>query len=66
MSKNKYKVVGMSCAACVARVEKAVSAVDGVKSCEVNLLLGSMTVEGEADSKAICDAVSYAGYFASE
>ena len=66
MPKTKYKVGGMSCAACVARVEKAVGALDGVLSCEVNLLLGSMTVEGDADAKTVCDAVSLAGYSAKE
>ena len=56
----------MSCAACVARVEKAVGSLSGVESCEVNLLLGSMTVTGEVDSTAVCDAVSAAGYSAKE
>ena len=61
-----FKVFGMSCAACSARVERAVSAVDGVESCSVNLLLGVMTVGGSADSKAIIDAVVAAGYGAEE
>ena len=52
MPKTKYKVGGMSCAACVARVEKAVGSLSGVESCEVNLLLGLMTVTGEVDSTA--------------
>ena len=43
-----YSVTGMSCAACSARVEKAVSGLSGVDSCAVNLLTGSMTVEGSA------------------
>ena len=43
----KFNVTGMSCAACSARVEKAVSGVDGVKSCAVNLLTNSMIVEGD-------------------
>lgn len=64
MPKTKYKVKGMSCAACVARVEKAVSAIDGVENCEVNLLLGSMTVDGTADASTVCDAVKLAGYSA--
>ena len=48
-----YSIKGMSCAACSARVEKAVSGVAGVTECSVNLLTNSMTVEGTADSKAI-------------
>lgn len=63
---RKYSVTGMSCAACSARVEKAVSAVDGVDSCTVNLLTNSMTVEGRADPKAIIKAVTEAGYGAAE
>lgn len=58
---EKYKVTGMSCAACSARVEKAVKRVDGVKSVSVNLLTGDMGVEG-GDSKAVIDAVIKAGY----
>ena len=58
---RSFKVTGMSCAACSARVEKAVSAVDGVKSCSVNLLTNSMTVDG-ADDEAIIAAVKAAGY----
>ncbi len=57
---------GMSCAACSARVEKAVSAVDGVSSCAVNLLTNSMTVEGTASTNAILTAVEKAGYHATE
>lgn len=56
----------MSCAACSARVEKAVSAVEGVTSCSVNLLTNSMGVDGTADSSAIIAAVTAAGYGASE
>jgi len=59
---RKYKVTGMSCAACSARVEKAVSAVEGVSSCSVNLLTNSMAVDGTADSSAIITAVERAGY----
>ena len=49
---EKYTVTGMSCAACSARVEKAVSAVPGVTACSVNLLTNSMTVEGSASPAA--------------
>ena len=56
-----YKVTGMSCAACSARVEKAVRSVDGVSRCEVNLLTGDMRVSG-GDSEAIALAVTRAGY----
>lgn len=62
---TQYNVTGMSCAACSARVEKAVSSVDGVSSCSVNLLTNSMSVEGTATSKEIIDAVEKAGYGAS-
>ncbi len=62
---EKYNVSGMSCAACSARVEKAVSSVDGVASCSVNLLTNSMTVTGTADSETIISAVAAAGYGAS-
>ncbi len=55
----------MSCAACSARVEKAVKAVPGVKEVAVNLLTNSMTVEGTADSGSIISAVKKAGYGAS-
>ena len=55
----------MSCAACVSRVEHSVLAVPGVESCEVNLLLGSMTVGGDADETSVIGAVSAAGYGAS-
>ncbi|MBE5831305.1 MAG: heavy metal translocating P-type ATPase [Butyrivibrio sp.] len=62
---EKYIVTGMSCAACQARVEKAVSSVPGVKSCNVNLLTNSMGVEGEVSSSEIISAVEKAGYGAS-
>ena len=55
----------MSCAACQARVEKAVSAVKGVESCAVSLLTNSMGVEGSASSEEIIKAVEAAGYGAS-
>ena len=63
---KQYDVTGMSCAACSARVEKAVSAVEGVTSCSVSLLTNTMGVEGTADSAAIVAAVQNAGYGASE
>lgn len=59
---DQYKVTGMSCAACQARVEKAVSAVDGVDSCVVSLLTNSMGVEGTARAEDIIAAVEAAGY----
>ena len=59
---EQYNVTGMSCASCSARVEKAVSQVKGVKTCSVNLLTNSMTVEGTADSESIINAVKNAGY----
>lgn len=59
---EKYSVSGMSCAACVARVEKAVCKVPGVTGCAVNLLTNSMGVEGSASSEAIVSAVQAAGY----
>ena len=62
---KQYSVTGMSCAACSARVEKAVSAVEGVESCAVNLLTVSMNVEGNASPEAIVSAVVQAGYGAS-
>ncbi len=62
---QKFKVTGMSCAACSARVEKAVSALDGVSECQVNLLTGDMLVEGGTDNKIIIAAVEAAGYGAS-
>ena len=62
---KKYKITGMSCAACASRVEKAVSALDGVKSCSVNLLTATMAVESDRDDEAIVSAVVAAGYGAS-
>ena len=62
---KKYTVTGMSCAACSARVEKAVSAVEGVTSCSVSLLTNSMGVEGSASEADIIKAVTDAGYGAS-
>ena len=62
---RSYNVSGMSCAACSARVEKAVSGTEGVSSCSVNLLTNSMTVEGTATDEAIIAAVVKAGYGAS-
>ena len=61
-NKNKYDIIGMSCAACVARVEKAVNAVDGVTECAVNLLTNSMIVSGTASTEKIIKAVTDAGY----
>ena len=63
---RQFDVTGMSCAACSARVEKAVSKVPGVNSCSVNLLTNSMGVEGSASSENIINAVVAAGYGASE
>ena len=63
---EQYNVTGMSCAACSARVEKAVSKVPGVTSCSVSLLTNSMGVEGTASSDEIIAAVEEAGYGASE
>ena len=62
---KQYTVTGMSCAACSARVEKAVSKVDGVTSCSVSLLTNSMGVEGNATDAQIVEAVEQAGYGAS-
>ncbi len=63
---KQYNVTGMSCAACSARVEKAVSAVPGVTSCSVSLLTNSMGVEGTASPRDVIAAVENAGYGASE
>ena len=63
---EQYTVTGMSCAACSARVEKAVSKVPGVTSCSVSLLTNSMGVEGTASPEAIVKAVEDAGYGASK
>lgn len=62
---TQFNVTGMSCAACSARVEKAVSAVAGVSECSVNLLTNSMNVEGTATADEIISAVVNAGYGAS-
>ncbi len=62
---EQYTVTGMSCAACSARVEKAVSGVPGVTSCSVSLLTNSMGVEGTASEAAVIEAVEKAGYGAS-
>ena len=62
---EQYSVTGMSCAACSARVEKAVSGVEGVTSCSVSLLTNSMGVEGTASPQAVIAAVEKAGYGAS-
>ena len=62
---KKYNVTGMSCAACQAHVEKAVSSVEGVSSCEVSLLTNSMQVTGNAPEEAVIRAVENAGYGAS-
>ena len=62
---RQYNVTGMSCAACSARVEKAVAAVEGVSSCSVNLLTNSMMVDGTATPDQIIEAVVKAGYEAS-
>ncbi len=59
---KQYEVTGMSCAACSARVEKAVSKVPGVTSCTVSLLTNSMGVEGTASDQEIVNAVVAAGY----
>ena len=62
---RQFDVTGMTCAACSARVEKAVNSVDGVGLCSVNLLTNSMTVEGNASDNDIIKAVEKAGYKAS-
>ena len=63
---KQYNVTGMTCAACSARVEKAVNGVPGVTACSVSLLTNSMGVEGTADAQAVIAAVENAGYGASE
>ena len=60
-----YKVKGMTCAACSARVEKAARSVPGVTDCSVNLLTGDMTVEGQVSPQEVISAVEKAGYQAS-
>ena len=62
---EQYNVTGMSCAACSARVEKAVKKVPGVTSCSVSLLTNSMGVDGTASPASIISAVQEAGYGAS-
>ena len=59
---KQYAVTGMACAACSARVEKAVSRVEGVSSCSVNLLTNSMGVEGDVPDSVIIQAVVDDGY----
>ncbi len=59
---EKFDVSGMSCSACSAAVEKAVSGVEGVTSCSVNLLTGAMGVEGNFSDEKIIEAVEKAGY----
>ncbi len=61
---RKFQVGGMSCAACSARVEKAVSALGGIESCSVNLLTASMNVEGDVSDEDIIKTVEKAGYTA--
>lgn len=63
---EQYTVTGMSCAACSARVEKAVSKVPGVSACSVSLLTNSMGVEGDATAEAVIAAVEAAGYGAAK
>lgn len=63
---KQYQVTGMSCAACSARVEKAVGALPGVTSCSVSLLTNSMSVEGDVSPDEVIKAVTDAGYGASE
>jgi len=63
---EQFNVTGMSCAACSARVEKAVSKVPGVTACSVSLLTNSMGIEGTADDQAVIAAVEAAGYGASK
>ena len=59
---QKFNISGMSCAACSARVEKAVSEVPGITSCSVNLLTNTMITEGTASQESIISAVENAGY----
>ena len=65
MSVRKFNVYGMSCAACAARIEKAVKAVEGVTECSVSLLTNTMGVQGSAEDAVIEQAVKNAGYEAS-
>ena len=62
---KQYNVTGMHCAACSARVEKAVSKVEGVTSCSVSLLTNSLGVEGDVSDREIIKAIKKAGYGAS-
>ena len=62
---KQYSVTGMSCAACSARVEKAVACVEGVDSISVSLLTNSMAVDGTAPDDSVIEAVRKAGYDAS-
>ncbi len=62
---KKYNVTGMTCAACAARVEKAVNGISAVESCAVNLLTNTVIVNGEADEAAVISAIQKAGYGAS-
>ena len=59
---KQYNVTGMSCAACSARVEKAVSAIEGVTECSVSLLTNSMMLYGDVTDEVVCEAVRKAGY----
>lgn len=59
---QKYEISGMSCAACVSRVEKAVSKLEGVTECSVNLLTNSMVLEGDVSESNVIQAVTKAGY----
>lgn len=59
---QRFKVGGMSCAACVSRVEKAAKSVDGITDCSVNLLTGDLGVEGDFDRKVLFAAIRAAGY----
>ena len=59
---KSYKVSGMSCAACSARVEGAVKKLSGVEFCSVNLLTGVMQIEGDVEEKTVISAVEAAGY----
>ncbi len=62
---KQYKITGMSCAACSSRVEKAVSSIEGVSSCSVNLLTNTMCVEGDVSEEIVIRTVENAGYGAS-
>ena len=63
---KKFNVTGMSCAACSSRVERAVSKLEGVENCSVNLLTGLMSVEGSITAEEVILAVEKAGYGANE